>query len=106
MSIVAAPPEILLEARNLRVSVRKDGARVDIVRHASLHVAAGEIVGILGESGSGKSTLCRALAGVLPKGVAVSGGSVRMGHVDLLGLRARERRGRIRAGEGVQRRSP
>lgn len=37
----------------------------------------GESIGLVGESGSGKSLTLRAVLGLLPKGVAVTGGSVR-----------------------------
>jgi amidase len=37
-----------------------------VLRHLSLHVDAGEIVGVLGANGMGKSTLMKALAGLLP----------------------------------------
>ena len=36
------------------------------VKHATLTVDAGEIVGLVGESGSGKSTLARVIAGIEP----------------------------------------
>lgn len=36
----------------------------EIVKHASLEVKAGEIVGIVGESGSGKTTLSKAIVGL------------------------------------------
>ncbi|OGO54007.1 MAG: hypothetical protein A2V85_12330 [Chloroflexi bacterium RBG_16_72_14] len=50
----------------------------------SLHVAAGECLGILGESGSGKSTMCRALLGLVPE--ASVAGSMRIGGRELSGL--------------------
>jgi len=40
---------------------------VPIVRGASVHVAAGEIVAILGPNGAGKSTLIKSVAGLVPK---------------------------------------
>jgi oligopeptide/dipeptide ABC transporter ATP-binding protein len=61
-----------LTVRDLTVSA----AQVELVRAASLSVAPGDVLGILGESGSGKTTLCRAIAGVLPDGVSVTGGTI------------------------------
>ncbi|WP_156760830.1 dipeptide/oligopeptide/nickel ABC transporter permease/ATP-binding protein [Microbacterium karelineae] len=66
-----------LSAEEVTVTLHKPGeGEVDIVRDASVRVARGEIVGLLGESGSGKSTLARAILGMLPGGVWQSGGSV------------------------------
>ncbi len=39
-----------------------------ILKGASLHVAAGEIVSIIGPNGAGKSTLLKAVAGLLKLG--------------------------------------
>jgi len=50
---------------------------VEIVSRASLNIGHGEIVGVIGESGSGKSMTLKAIAGLLPGGVAVTGGAIR-----------------------------
>jgi peptide/nickel transport system ATP-binding protein/oligopeptide transport system ATP-binding protein len=50
----------LLEVVDLRKSyVDRSGARVEAVRGVSFSVAAGEVLGIVGESGCGKTTLGR-----------------------------------------------
>ena len=59
------------------------------VRDLSLHVAAGECLGVVGESGAGKSQAFLAALGLLaPNGRAT--GSARFGSVDLLALRPSE----------------
>ncbi len=55
-----------------------------VLHGVSLHVAAGELVGVIGANGSGKSTLIRAVMGLLPP-VA---GEVRLGGRPLAGMRA------------------
>jgi len=50
----------------------------ELVHGVSLAVRPGEALGVVGESGSGKTLTCRALLGILPSGVSVTGGSVRV----------------------------
>jgi oligopeptide/dipeptide ABC transporter ATP-binding protein len=78
---------LALEIRGLRVTARGGGQSVQILRGLDLDLRSGEILGVVGESGSGKSTLCRAIARLLPGGLAVDAGTIRMGDVDVLGIR-------------------
>ncbi|MFF1923629.1 ABC transporter ATP-binding protein [Streptomyces sp. NPDC058221] len=82
----------LLAVDGLRVSATAgaDGP-VPILDGVSLEVAPGECIGIVGESGSGKSLAMRAVAGLLPSGTAVAGGSVRIDGQEVLTLSPRER---------------
>jgi peptide/nickel transport system ATP-binding protein len=66
--------------------LRIDGPAGPIVHGISLRVEPGEALGIVGESGSGKSLTCRAVLGILPRGVRVASGSIRFGEDDLLAL--------------------
>lgn len=67
-----------LEVRD--IAVRFDGTPV--LDRASLSLASGEIVALVGPSGSGKSTLLRVIAGILPP----DHGSVRIDDVDVTAL--------------------
>ena len=86
------PP--LLEVRDL--SVRYPG--VVALDRLNLEVAAGEVLGVLGESGCGKSTLATAVLGLLPSGGEVVEGSVRFRGRELVGLAERELR-RVRGAQ-------
>jgi oligopeptide/dipeptide ABC transporter ATP-binding protein len=55
----------LVEIENLSVSFAQHDGVVQAVRGLSLHVDAGESVGIVGESGSGKSVTCMAVLRLL-----------------------------------------
>ncbi|MEW2175501.1 ABC transporter ATP-binding protein [Streptomyces sp. NPDC005406] len=82
----------LLAVDGLRVSATAaPGGPVPILEGVSLTVGPGECIGIVGESGSGKSLAMRAVAGLLPSGTGVTGGSVRIHGREVLTLPPRER---------------
>jgi peptide/nickel transport system ATP-binding protein len=75
----------LLAVRDLEVSYVTDRGPARVLDRISLTIAAGEVVGLVGESGCGKTTLARAVLGVLPPGAArVHGGEIIFKGRDLL----------------------
>ncbi|SLN63310.1 putative D,D-dipeptide transport ATP-binding protein DdpD [Roseivivax jejudonensis] len=80
----------LLRIEGLNVSVGRGGPR--LLRDVSLSVAAGETHGLVGESGAGKSMIGKAIAGVLPRGIAVRSGRILFDGQDLTALPRRARR--------------
>jgi putative ABC transport system ATP-binding protein len=73
---------ISLDLRNVDLTLGKGASRVHILKDASIRVAAGESVGIVGPSGSGKSTLLMVMAGL----EQANSGQVVVGGTDLTGL--------------------
>ncbi|MGI5282203.1 ABC transporter ATP-binding protein [Nonomuraea polychroma] len=65
--------EPLLRVRDLRIA----GRDTELVRGLSFEVGRGETLAVVGESGAGKSLTARAVLGLLPPGLRVSG-SVRL----------------------------
>jgi len=64
----------LLTLEDITVSASTKGGGIDVLRDLSLTIDQGELVGIVGESGAGKSMVGRMIAGMLPRGFAVSQG--------------------------------
>ncbi len=58
--------ESLLEIRNLRVEFETAAGRVPAVSGASIRMAKGEIVGLVGESGCGKTVTALSTMGLIP----------------------------------------
>ncbi len=75
-----------LEVKNLQVSFRTAGGRVQAVRDISFSLEAGRTLAIVGESGSGKSVTSKAILGILPGNATVEGGQILYGGRDLLTL--------------------
>ena len=73
----------LLEIGNLEVGL-EGGAR--LLRGVSLQVAAGEVVGLVGESGAGKTMVSRAVLGILPFNATITGGAIRFDGRDITRL--------------------
>ncbi len=93
--ISSAPSNIVIDARDVTLTLGEGAGAVEILRGVSLSVARGESVAILGPSGSGKSSLMAVLSGL----ERASGGRIGVagqdfGTLDEDGL-ARARRGRI-----------
>jgi len=89
-STIAAPPAVraLLSVRD--VHIRDRATDREIVHGISFELEPGQVVGIVGESGSGKTLTCRAVLGILPDQLVVSGGSIRLAGVDLADLSVKQ----------------
>jgi len=85
----AASP--VLEVRGLSVTFSTEAGSLSAVDGVDLTLAAGEIVGIVGESGCGKSVTAMSLAGLLPRSARVSG-SVRLLGKEMIGASPAELR--------------
>ncbi len=89
------PPSPAVEVSHLRKVYGSGHTEVVAIRDASLQVARGEIVGLLGPSGSGKSTLLTAMALINPPTsgqITIGGTPVLDGPRALVDLRAFRRR--------------
>jgi oligopeptide/dipeptide ABC transporter ATP-binding protein len=78
----------VLDIDNLVVRIESRHGVVTPVDGVSLHVAAGETLGIVGESGCGKSMTGLAIMQLLPNGGHIAEGSLRLGDRELAGLSA------------------
>ena len=73
-------PVIALE--NAHLSLGSDAASVHILKGISLHIGAGESVGVLGPSGAGKTSLLMVLAGL----EKLNNGRISLDGTDITGL--------------------
>jgi peptide/nickel transport system ATP-binding protein len=67
-------PDIVLSAQDLRIRYEVTGA--ELVKGVSFSLRRGQTLGIVGESGSGKTLICRAVLGILPELIQLTGGAV------------------------------
>lgn len=82
-------PLVSIEALSA-VSTRDNNQPV--LRDVNLTLERGEVRGLVGESGAGKSTIAKALLGILPGTVKVTGGWLRFEGRDLLATKAADLR--------------
>ncbi len=74
----------VLDIRNLSVALPPGADRARAVEGVNLTVDRGEIVCLVGESGSGKSVIAHSVMGLLPSGIAATGGEIRLTGENLL----------------------
>src|SRR5438874_13832030 len=68
----------LLEVRDLRVEFPTRGSSLVALDGVTFDIAAGEILGVVGESGAGKSLTGAAIIGLLDPPGRISGGEIRL----------------------------
>jgi peptide/nickel transport system ATP-binding protein len=83
-----------LVIRNLSVRLKKGPP---LLRRVSLELAPGQVRGLVGESGAGKSMIGKAVLGILPPSVEITGGEIWLEGTDLMRLSPKDRRRRIGA---------
>ena len=77
----------ILEVKNLNISFRTQGGKVQAVRDISFDLYRGETLALVGESGSGKSVTNRAIMGILAGNAIINGGEIIYDGQDLLKVR-------------------
>jgi peptide/nickel transport system ATP-binding protein len=83
---------LALQAKDLVVGARIDGAMVPAIRALSFDLQPKKILGLVGESGAGKSMIGRAVAQLLPAGFEITSGSLLFEGEDLVRMAPGERR--------------
>jgi peptide/nickel transport system ATP-binding protein len=98
MSAPPAPALPLLSVANLRVEFPTRRGTLAAVQDVSFTIAAGEVLGIVGESGAGKSVTGAAIIGLIDPPGRISNGEIRLGdrridhlpHAAMRSIRGRE----------------
>ena len=73
----------MLELDHLHTFFTTKRGTVKAVNDVSYSVEPGRTLGVVGESGSGKTLLCRAMLGLLPRGLRADG-QIRFDGVDMI----------------------
>ena len=81
-----------LEITGLSTHIALRRSVVQAVGDVSLHIDAGETLGLVGESGCGKSMTGLSILGLLPPGGSIVSGSIRLAGRELVGLSPSELR--------------
>ena len=82
--------EVKLSVKNLKISFRTDGGKVQAVRNINFDLYKGETLAIVGESGSGKSVTSRAILGILANNAIKEGGEILYDGQDLMKISEEE----------------
>ncbi len=75
--------EVILSVKDLRISFRAYGGKVQAVRGISFDLHRGETLAIVGESGSGKSVSIKAIMGILANNAIIEEGEILYNGKDL-----------------------
>jgi peptide/nickel transport system ATP-binding protein len=89
---VLSRPETRIVLELDRVVVRAEGRPTPILNGITCALQANEILGIVGETGAGKSVLARAVLGLLPAGLRMASGDVRLEDRSIPALAGEEQR--------------
>ncbi|MGW6032072.1 ABC transporter ATP-binding protein [Gordonia terrae] len=82
-TVETAAPDTLLRVNGLQIADEVSGSV--LVNGVDFELRRGETLGIVGESGSGKSISLRAVLGLLPTGLSVTGGTIELFGEDISG---------------------
>jgi peptide/nickel transport system ATP-binding protein len=82
----------LLEITDLRTEIQLKHGVVHAVDGVTLHVDAGETLGVVGESGCGKTMTALTIMGLLPNGGRIATGSIKLAGREITTLRPEELR--------------
>jgi peptide/nickel transport system ATP-binding protein len=89
--VAASAPDahrkLLLCVHDLTITVPSRDGALELVSDAHLEIATGSVVGLVGETGSGKSLVARSMAGLLPRSLRVTRGSISFDGAELLGTK-------------------
>ena len=90
----------MLSVENLSIALPEGGDRPFAVEQVSFAIKRNEVVCLVGESGSGKSMIAHAILSLLPKGVDIVSGAVKVAGQDTAALDRRALR-RLRGGRAA-----
>lgn len=84
----------ILKVHHLSLSfpTRKNPDPAPVLNDVDFSVRDGEILGLIGNSGSGKTMTAMAIAGLLPEGAVIAGGSIKFAGQDLVSMSTKNRR--------------
>ena len=80
----------LLSIRNLGLEIQRPGSQISVLHGVNLDIAAGEIVGLVGETGSGKTLTAMSILQLLPAGARFTQGQITLDGVEMLGAPRRQ----------------